>query len=42
MKELTQVFRYASAEDRGVFRAEFGGGVLPMRKRLAEVSAYAA
>ena len=22
---------YASAEDRGVFRAEFGGGVLPMR-----------
>ena len=27
---------YASAEDRWVFRAEFGGGVLPMRKRLAE------
>ena len=33
---------YASGEDRGVFRAEFAGGVLPVRKRQAEVSAYAA
>ena len=33
---------YASAEDRGVFRAEFGGGVLPVRKRQAGVPAYAA
>ena len=33
---------YASGEDRGVFWAEFGGEVLPVRKRQAVVPAYAA
>ena len=37
-----EAVQYASAEDRGVFRAEFGGGVLPMKKRQAGVAAYAA
>ena len=34
--------KYASGEDRGVFWAEFGGEVLPVRKRQAVVPAYAA